>query len=942
MVEDISIVENKLILNNQATTIYNEIAGSLETCNNFYFNIAFINYGGLQLFLKTFLELSNKNIKGKIITSTYLNFTEPKALRKILEFPNIDLKVYGDVKTRGFHSKAYIFEFDEYYKIMIGSANMTCSALKSNIEWNIQTISKKDHIFSTEVINEFTNLWESLDEVSEEFLERYETFIRAIKASNKMQKNQIFQYDSTIKPNSMQKMAILNLNKFRQYGEKSGLVIAATGTGKTYMSAFDVLQMKPKKVLFLVHREDILKNAEESFKRVLGSKIESGFFVGREKNDNAKYLFSTMQTMNNNFELFDATEFEYIIIDEAHHVTSSSYQKMLKHFKPKFLLGMTATPERSDGADIFEQFDNNIAIEVRLQEALEEGLVAPFHYFGITDISSIDLSNVKLEDLSEISKRLKVHERVDFIIKQMNLYGHDGDKLKCLGFCVTKDHAKYMSDEFNQRGINSIWLADKDNSNERQKQMKRLEDDQDKLKVIFTVGIFNEGIDIPSVNMVLMLRPTNSPIIFIQQLGRGLRKFEGKEYLTVLDFIGNYNRAYLIAIALKGSRYYDKDSIKVSVKNNFSDIAGDVFVQMDEIAKDRILKQLNNENFNHIKYLKEEYISFKTENKGIVPKYLMDYIKYEGAPDPLRFIKYSKTYIAFLAKVEKSNDFNEYLLNEGFMNALKYLSLMLPIKRPNEFVILHALLYNEKLSKEECISKISRYMNSVSEESVVHSMENLDFKFFDSAQIGRSSKLVEYTEGCIACSTILKKIKSNKRLLSYIEDTLNYGLRRYEKEFGDFEYRTPFFKLYSNYTMQDAALLSNFEKTFSSFRGSGLLVNKNDYFLFVDLHKEESIKESINYKDKFIDRTTFQWESPNTTKQDSERGKNIILNKEREIHLHLFVKKFKIIDGVSQPYIYLGLANSISYENNKPIKVILKLENEISYKLYNELITKVE
>lgn len=410
--ENNTIIENTLLLNDGISTIFEELRQSLATCNNFYFNVAFVNYGGLQLFVDTFKQLEEKNIKGKFVTSTYLSFTEPKALRKLQEFSNIDLKVYGDVKKRGFHSKAYIFEYADYFKVIIGSANMTSSALKRNIEWNVRIVSKKNDEFTSKVIKEFLKIWDTLEIVNEDFLNAYEAFIKVMKTASKIGKASIQEKITKVQMNKMQELAIRRLQSLRDNGETKGLIIAATGTGKTYLSAFDVQSCKPHKMLFLVHREEILREAEKSFKNILGSDIESGFYIGQQKDREAKYLFSTINTMNSqdNYQQFDPKEFDYIIIDEAHHVTASMYQKMLAHFEPKFLLGMTATPERSDGEDIFEVFDNNVALEIRLHDALEEDLVVPFHYFGITDIQGIDLTDVKEIDLAEISKRLKVHE----------------------------------------------------------------------------------------------------------------------------------------------------------------------------------------------------------------------------------------------------------------------------------------------------------------------------------------------------------------------------------------------------------------------------------------------------------------------------------------------------------------------------------------------------
>lgn len=934
--------KNTLILNNYDRNVFKELKDSLETCKQFYFNVAFINYGGLQLFVKLFDELNEKGIKGKVVTSTYLNFSDPKALKKLYNFHNIDMKVYNNVKKKGFHSKAYIFEYDDYYKVIIGSSNMTVSALKSNIEWNVEIISKKNDSFILEVMDEFMDIWDQLEEVTDEFLDEYEVFIKTIKQQNIKNKISEFEYRYDIKPNKMQQRAMDNLKKLREYGENKALIIAATGTGKTYLSAFDVKQYKPKKLLFIVHREEILIKSEESFKKVLGQDICTGFLTSKKKDKDVQYLFATIQTLQRNYTMFDQTEFDYIILDEAHHSAGDTYLNVLKYFKPQFLLGMTATPERCDQANIYELFDNNIAIEIRLHEAMEEELVVPFHYFGITDIDGVDLKDISLDDTAALAKALQVNQRVDYIIKQMKLYGYDGEYCKCLGFCVNRDHARFMCEEFNKRGIVSVYLTGEDQPSLRAEYIKRLADEHDPLEVIFTVDIFNEGVDIPSINLILMLRPTQSPIVFIQQLGRGLRKYNGKQYLTVLDFIGNHNRAFLIAIALKGCRYYDKDSLKVSVSNDFINIPGDTFIQMDRISKERILKQLENENFNSLKYLKEEYLSFKGLLRGKVPEYLMDYVQYEGAPDPIKFIQKEKTYLEFLAKMEKDERYYEIIKDNEYLKYLKYISDMLPLKRPYEFQVMLDLIKKEHLTFQGCRESILKCVNHIDDDSVHHCMEYLNFNYYDSSQKNRWNSFVRLKNNCLYIDEQIKKYCNDPKKKSYLIDTLRYGLTRYKNEYNEINYGMPFFKLYSQYTMQDVALLCNYRKIHSSFRGSGLLTYENNYFLFVDLHKESDIKESINYKDQFISRKYFQWQSPNSTSQDSQRGQNIIHNVDRHIHLHLFVRKFKQIDGKVEPYIYVGKINTKKYEGNKPITIITKLENELDAKIYEELVNKVE
>lgn len=931
----------KLIVNSTKGNLLNELISSIRECERFSFSVAFINFSGLQLLLDAFKDFEEKGSKGRIITSTYLYFTESKALKRISDFDNIDLKVFVTDREIGFHTKAYIFEYTDHYKVIIGSSNITQSALKSNIEWNVEIILKDDEYFIKDVLKEYDLLWNSSQVADDDFIKKYEDFLSKL-TNNNLNQSIIYEHAEYIVPNRMQRRAMENLERIRSFGEEKALVIAATGTGKTYMSAFDVKSYEPKKLLFIVHREEILIKAKETFETLIPNLgVTFGLFTGNEKQKDADYVFTTIQTISRYFRDFGANEFDYMIIDEAHHATSPSYQTVLNHFKPKFLLGMTATPERGDHQNVFDLFDNNIALEVRLHEALEDELVIPFHYFGITDIDGIDLSDVNLDDINEITKRLKVNERVDFIVEKMNFYGFDGKKQKGLGFCASIEHAKYMAEEFNKRGYNSICLYGQHSPEERSYYIHKLEDNNDDLSFIFSVDIFNEGVDIPSVNTVLMLRPTDSPIVFIQQLGRGLRKHKSKSFLTVLDFIGNHNKTFLIAMALNGSRYYDKESLKVAVATGFANIPGCTHIQMDRISQERILSQIDQENFNSMKYLKEEYFEFKKMNQGHTPYLLIDYLKYDGAPDPVKFVNKEKTYLGFLAKVEKDNQLKSLLQDIDFENVLKELSSMLPIKRIYEFIVIKYLIRHETITIGEAKNEILKMVKFVDEDSIHHAFEYLNQDYYDSVQKKNKLKLFNYMNGYLIKTDRFNNLLNNIEFKKYIEDIVTYGIFRYEKEFKQEYYGVPHFKLFEQYQMVDAALLSNYRKIHSSFRGSGLLTNGNDYFLYIDLHKEENIKESINYQDKFINERLFQWQTPNSTSQDSERGKNILYNKQRGINLHLFIRKYKEIDGKIEPYIYIGRGNTVEFEGEKPITVKFELEYPVPSSLYTEFTKKV-
>lgn len=941
-----------LVNNTTQRNLLDELMESLAECKAFYFNVAFISFSGIQLLLDSFQTADEKGVKGKVITGTYLNFTDPKAVRRLQKFNNFDVRMFIATENQGFHPKAYIFEYEDYYKIIIGSSNLTNYALKSNIEWNLQLIAKdseENQEFLSYLQESFELIWQKSREATEDLLREYELFLKDSKEYSVVRDSrQIFHFpmEPRLKPNSMQLQAVEALNKLRATGESRALAVAATGTGKTYMAAFDVQKVRPKKMLFLVHREMILEKAKESFAKVVDvPENRMGILSGNKRAYSADYLFATIQTMSRVYTEYLQDEFDYIIFDEAHHATSPSYQKVLNYFQPKFLLGMTATPERSDQGNVFDLFDNNLAIDLRLRDALQEGLLVPFHYYGITDQAEIDLSDSNLTP-DEIAERLNVTSRVDFVIDRMNFYGYDGQKRKALGFCVTKKHAQFMADEFNKRGIPSACLTGESSEEERQRQIKLLESETEQLNVIFTVDIFNEGVDIPSVNTVLMLRPTESPIIFTQQLGRGLRKAAGKQFLTVLDFIGNYSKTFLIALALHGSRSVNKKTITHEVRNDFRNIPGPSNIRMDEIAKERILQQLERENFYSLPYLKEDYYGFKNALGGKIPMYLQDYLTLEGAPDPVLFFSKSvssngsSNYWEFLAKKveQKNREFQELVNNQQFMVVASAFSEMLPLKRPHDFAILELALDKPSFTLSEALNQVALYCEGDVKDATLHALEVFQLQYADKKEKDGIQLIHQLEDGTYRFDKALTEVLKRQDLRVYLADILHYGLLRYQIEFGGENYGVPFLKLYQEYSQREVGMMTNYRNTMSSFRGSTLQDEKGGkhYFLFIDLHKEADIEESINYKDKFISPQQFQWESPNNTRVLSERGQDLVQNQKQEKVIHLFVRKHKTVNNVTQRYTYIGTADALSYRNEKPIEIQYQLHQKMPLNLYEE------
>lgn len=966
----------KFINNNNEESFYHYLRRSINTCTSFSFSVAFISDSGLQLIIRELRDSSHKNIRGQILTTNYEYGTTPNALKMLLSLDNVECKVYDALPNgvRKFHTKGYLFEYPDRYEVIIGSSNMTQFALKSNHEWNISYISKNDPTIS-EILDAYELLFNHkqskplnsnfIDDYSKEYYNRkylssykqdlYNKMVEFIKDNPAnvffTQIAELFEVDelsliekielendNDIKPNEMQELALEGLANIRSSGGNKGLIIAATGTGKTYLAAFDVLQFNPARVLFVVHRERILQDAMKTFKRIIPGK-KYGFITGQHKDLEADYIFASVQTISkdDNINYFNKAHFDYIVLDEAHRSAAPSYNKIINYFQPKFLLGMTATPERTDQNNIFELYDNQIAVEIRLREALEKNLVVPFHYFGITDVTS-DLSDIDLsKDIDILADRLNIKSRVDLIIENIELYKHSGEKTKALGFCVNRKHAKYMSDNFNDRGLSAIYLTGESSADEREIAVKRLEDNLDLLSFIFTVEIFNEGVDIPSANMVLMLRPTQSPIIFTQQLGRGLRLHRGKEYLTVLDFIGNYNKSFLIPIALSGDNAYDKDDIILSTQNDFFDIPGDTFITIEEKTKRQILEQLERVNFNQTSYLKESYMSVR---KSLSSFAFLTNFPFNGF-DPIRFIKKESSYLSFIARVEK-NDFTIKNLNEDSlkMSYIKFIDSLLPINRIYEFGILKDLIKHKNGNLDDLFLKMKRYIDNPCRADFDHAIRLLEQEFMSITEIKKYGLCIENSNQIIKLTDQFEIILQDEFFYDIINDSLNYGISRYIHEYGRTVDNFPASRLYMAYPKKDIFTLARYDKNVSGALMSGVFRIDKDYFFTVNLHKH-NVSDSIDYKDHFIDRKNFQWQSQNSRSQTSNDGINIINHKELGYNLHLYVRKTATENadkaGFSEKFIYLGKVDVKSFEGNKPITFQLKLQNEVPLDIYQKL-----
>ena len=904
-----------LLVNNhlQGKKILSALTEELDTCDAFDFSVAFINDTGLASIMQKLEYLAKHNIKGRILTTNYLNFTTPGSLSKLLEFPNIELRVYT---KGGFHPKGYIFKQSNYYSMIIGSANLTASALSQNQEWSIKFLSLTDGQIVYSVREEFERVWNDAEIVTPDWIEDYKIDynLKKVKLINsKKEEIQEFQLENAIQnniteqiisdeivPNSMQQEAMTALVELRAKNEKRALLIAATGTGKTYLSIFDVKQVQPKKVLYVAHRDMILNKAEESFRNLL-PEIKTGFLNGFQKDIQVDFLFASIFTLSKEETLqsFSKDEFDYIIVDEVHHAGAESYQKIINYFTPKFLLGLTATPERTDGFDIFQVFHNNIPYEIRLQKALEEDLLCPFHYYGLSDLT---VDGEEIDDKSDFAK-LVSEERIKHIEKAIKLYKSNDYPVKGLIFCSRVEEAKELSAKLNQHGFYTTYLTGEHSDTEREATIKRLESNEDKLEYIISVDIFNEGVDIPCVNQVVMLRPTQSAIIFVQQLGRGLRKDKSKTYVSVIDFIGNYENNFFIPIALYGDNSYNKDNLRKALSEGSGAIPGTSTIQINEIAKQKIFDSINKSSFKQLKLLKEEYTKLKNR-LGKIPT-MMDFVN-NGFIDPLLFIDYSGSYYEFLKKIDK-----EYIeLAPKHRTSLQFISLEFSHGyRMHELLLLKLLVENDDITLEQFSMELSQkkiIFNGCTKQILKVLSKNY-YRQDDQKKYGEISYVYFDDERKIFSKTEnFNNLLQNKLYKEHILDILEYGITKAtikkNEVYGDDD-----LVYYRKYSRKDVFKILNFNKDQNPQNVGGYIIQEIEGIkkcpVFVTYEKSEDISSSTKYKDYFIDNTRFNWMSKNKRYIDSPDVDAILNQNKNNIQIELFIKKD---DAEGKDFYYIG------------------------------------
>ena len=558
-----SIQENQINSNTSTGDkdyLYPKLKQSFKTATTIDIIVSFLMESGVKLLLQDLKEALDRGVNIRILTGNYLKITQPQALYLLKSElkDKVDLRFYNN-PNKSFHPKAYMFHNPLDSEIYIGSSNISRGALTSSIEWNYRFLKSNAQADFKVFYDTFEDLFNNhslaiTDEVLKDYSKQWTrpNVYRDMEKEEKQEDNVV----NIFEPRGAQIEALYSLEKSRDEGFDKGLVVAATGIGKTYLAAFD--SRNYSRILFVAHREEIIKQAAQSFKNVRKSD-DVGFFYGNEKDTNASFIFALVQTLGKdeylNEKYFPKDYFDYIVVDEFHHAVSNNYKKIIDYFTPKFLLGLTATPERLDSKDVFALCDYNMVYEVRLKDAINKGWLVPFRYYGIYDetvnYEDIDYKNGKYDD-KQLEDALMLNKRGELILNHYLKYNSN----RAMGFCTSRHHAEYMAKVFNENNIPSAAVYSGESgeySEERNIALAKLTSGE--LKVIFSVDMFNEGLDVPGIDMVMFLRPTQSPTIFLQQLGRGLRKSKDKQYLNVLDFIGNYKKANLVPFLLSGKEY---------------------------------------------------------------------------------------------------------------------------------------------------------------------------------------------------------------------------------------------------------------------------------------------------------------------------------------------------------------------------------------------------
>ncbi|MBV7281270.1 DUF3427 domain-containing protein [Corynebacterium sp. TAE3-ERU30] len=902
-----------LIDNRDPNTMLAAITREMERCSSFIFSVAFITPGALALLKPYLLKYTGK---ATIITSTYLDFNSPEMFEELLQLPNIEVRVVDD-HTYGFHAKGYIFSTVFGVTAIVGSANMTRKALMKNQEWNVK-FSAMEHGDIAYQLHDATSYQRGISvPLTRDWIEEYRSRRQAPAFP---ERDTQLRTRERITPNDMQLHALEEITKLRSTGAQKALIISATGTGKTILAALAARAAQPTRLLFLAHREQIVRKAREEFSRVIDAEDdEFSVFLGNERNATPRYVFSTVQTMSRHSSLdsLSPDQFDYIIIDEAHRSAADSYRRIMDHFTPDFLLGLTATPERTDDRSVYELFDFNVAFEIRLGTALENDMLAPFDYYGVADYVAEDGNTV--DDVTDL-KYLVAKERVQHLLEKLRVYGRVRDVCGLI-FCSRTEEAQDLSRMLNEselfgRPLRTVALSATDSHEERERMVRRLEAGE--LDYIITVDLFNEGIDIPKVNQIVMLRPTQSVIVFTQQLGRGLRKYPGKENLRVIDFIGNYKNNYLVPMALTGETRIKgvlRDGARAAKA-----VSGLSHISFDNIAQQRILDAISTATMDNFHLLKQDIADLRARLNKVPTLY--DFARFDHVEPEVMALK-KKNYWSLLYSAK----FCEESPSETQVGLLNLLSLrILDGKRPHEPLLLRRLI-DGPTTIDETRALFADY-GTTSDRATIDSAVRVLTGEFDCWKTEPEFPVITREGNDLRLSSIFQEnYRSSELFKAHVDDIIETSLFL-NKEKHSIDGKMIVGKLYNR---EDFCRLFNWRR---NERGviNGYKIDKetNTCPIYITHHKGDAFSESTRYEDYLDSPETMTWY---TRGRRTLQSKELIPIIDNSVDLHMFAKRD---DREGTDFFYLGPVTSRdATQERMPVKdgnvdiVRMKLDFEV-------------
>lgn len=924
---------------NVGVSLETEIKREIQSSDKIYWLVSFIKWTGIRIFKRELESFTRSGKQLKIITTSYMGATDAKAVEFLASLPNTEVKLSYNTNRERLHAKSYLFMRNTgFHTGYIGSSNLSHSALTSGLEWNLKITSKEIPHIIEKSLSTFETYWESPD------FEHFDGEIESReKLSNALQEargnfNAItpsFYFD--IKPHSHQQTILDKLQAERElHGRYRNLVVAATGTGKTIISAFDFSRFyndNPEaKFLFIAHREEILKQAQGAYRGVLKNSAFGELWVGNNKPSKYQHLFASIQSLNSQFDTLALSDdyFDYIVIDEVHHISASSYRAVLKHFSPKILLGLTATPERHDGTDILSDFCNVIAAEIRLPEAINQRHLSPFQYFAIdddTDLTKISWSKGRY-DIAELTHLYTYNDqRVLRILQSLDEVVTDISQMRALAFCVSKEHAKFMAQKFTLHNIACDVLTS-ENSKEREIQQQRLKSKQ--INVLFVVDIFNEGVDIPELDTLLFLRPTESLTIFLQQLGRGLRLTENKECCTILDFVGNSRPEYDFSHKFRALIGKTNQAITKEVKQGFPHLPLGCRIELQEKTQTMILKNINQATLNKNKLI-SLVINFPhathlpltlTNYLHIYPNIMLEDIY------KVKFGKFGGWTVLLAAskgkeiETDKQDIYAAYYraINNRLMNcsSISYLRFIKTLCDNNFLIPTHNAEVDARKS-HQLFTLMGHY------------------DFWD--KTGNQAGFKNLTESLLALRNMALQNELSEVMSMLMErlEVSEFEMPKVGKSKVDF---SPL-KMHVRYPKEHILVAfgdSTFTKKSSSREGILNIASANTELLFVTLNKcEKQFSATTMYHDYAISPTLFHWQTQNSARPNSGRGLGYIKQKENNKTFLLFVREqAKDENGRTMGFVNFGPVDFVKYEGSQPMNITWQLKHPMPAYLWHE------